>query len=96
MENSDSWGGCAGAGPGAACVGGASFDNRTDLTAAILDLKSSRSVGKLEATGSGTSKVGLIILLPYFVFTPTEAVTCDALAERIAGFVTGAPPPTAR
>ena len=89
----DSWGGCFGGYAGAACVGGNSLDRRTNLTAAILDLKSSRSVGEIEATGSGTSQMGLILLLPYLIVTPTESVTCDALAQRIVRFVTGAPLP---
>ena len=89
----DSWGGCAGGYAAAACVGGMTIDMKTDLTAAILDLTSSQSVGEIEATGAGTSGAGLILLLPYFFISSTETYTCRALAHSIARFVSGSQPP---
>jgi hypothetical protein len=86
----NSWGGCVGGYAGAACVTGMEIETQTDLTAAIHDFTSSRSVGEISATGAGTSAAGVILLLPYVVFSSAEADTCRALAKRINAFVTGA------
>lgn len=84
-----SWGGCIGGGMGAACVGGMSSEKQTDLTARILDLTSLEEVGQIEASGSGKSEVGMIVIIPYFVASSAESETCAALATRIVGFLKG-------
>ncbi|HSS63899.1 MAG TPA: hypothetical protein VLS27_05655, partial [Gammaproteobacteria bacterium] len=59
------------------------------LTARILDLTSLEEVGQIEASGSGKSEVGMIVIIPYFVASSAESETCAALATRIVGFLKG-------
>ena len=82
-----SWGGCVGGGMGAACIGGMSWDKESDWTAHILDLKSLREVGQIEASGTGKTEVGMLVLIPYFVASAAESDTCAALAGRIVAFL---------
>lgn len=86
-SSSDSWGGCAGGGMGAACVGGMSTRKATDLTAKVLDVDSLEDIAEIKASGSGKSEVGMIVIIPYFVASATESDTCAALAERIVALL---------
>lgn len=90
-EDTDSWGGCFGGYAGAGCVGGLSLNKRTELAATILDVKYLSMVGELAASGSGTSRVGMLVIVPYVTVSPTESNTCDALARRIGRVLRGGP-----
>jgi hypothetical protein len=82
-----SWGGCVGGYAGAACVGGMSTNEETNLTVRILDLKDIRELGQVEASGSGKSELGMIVIIPYFLASAAEADTCAAVARRLVEFL---------
>jgi hypothetical protein len=82
-EGIDQWGGCVGGYAAVGCVGGMSVDSQTDLTASILDLQSSRTLGEIEASGSASSGAGLILIVPYLVVGDSLTDTCRALAGHV-------------
>lgn len=88
----ETWGQVYGAGTrGGFAIGGISVDLETDLHATILDLKSARPVAEMEAWKSGHFKAGIFIFVPYLIASPTEAVTCKTLAQRVVGYMSAAP-----
>ena len=82
-EGLEQWGGCVGGYAAVGCVGGMSVDSQTDLTASIIDLQSSRTLGEIEASGSASTSAGLILIVPYLVVGDSLTDTCRALAGHV-------------
>jgi hypothetical protein len=87
------WGGTVAQGPGiAAAITGVHVKTTTELAAVILDLERTEPVGQVSASATGTSGAGVLLIIPYVYFGPdTEQVTCEAIAQRVVGFLTGKP-----
>ena len=90
------WGGAVGGGgsPYGAVIGGVNTEKKTRLTATILDMQASKKVAHVEVFASGEAHVGLIVLIPYIVISPTEGAACKALAQRVVGILKKPPPPS--
>ncbi len=82
---------CGGGGPGVGCLGFASQDRESRITAAIWDLKQGTSAGQLTAKTTGTN-VSIGILVPILFFSATETAACEGLGKRLAQFLTGKSP----
>lgn len=91
----DGWGGGFGAHGVGVVVGGFNWTTATRLVATILDLKQARPVGEVSAAASGGGGAGILLIFPYIVpSADTGAITCQAIAERVVGFLKGeAQPP---
>jgi len=85
------WGGAIGGPGGAIIIGGAGLSERTTLSANILDLRRLRSVDRIEAEGKGGVGAGIIVIIPYAYSVSSMKAACETIAQRVAGYVSGAP-----
>jgi len=84
-------GGCI-AGPGAVvCLGLWTWDKRSRMGAAILDLENMQMSGQTAAVAAGTAWLALVGVFPIGLPAATEQVACRDLGSGIAGFLEGAP-----
>ena len=86
------WGGVFGGAPaGGVIIGGVDWEETTDLTAGILDMKQIRHVGQIRAVGKGVTAGGIIVLLPYAYSVSSLKAACKTIVERVVAYVTGKP-----
>ena len=84
----EKWGG-GGAYYGA--LGGWNTEKRTAISAAILDMNEGHLVKSIDVSAEGEGASGVIGFVPYVFLPPaTEAISCEALANRIIVFLNSA------
>jgi hypothetical protein len=88
-SNVEPVGGCFGGGGGAACLAFLIWDNKTKMSACVLDLAKDCNAGEIKAEASGHPWVGIVLIFPMGFPAFSEGPACNALGKQVANFIVG-------